>query len=118
MQELNLPWARRMHHRIPNHLWVLGRLLGRNDDPTEIQGVSRKQLKEKGMVSGRAGQAVGTAWLTVLRREGAQLIRGCLEQVSGVEGWFAGAGWFKVTLKRTAEQASWAEEEAGGMRHP
>lgn len=111
MQEFTIPRARRMRHRISNRLWILGRLLGRNGDLAEIQGVSRKQRKGKGVASGRAVQAEGTAWLRVLRQEGAQLLRVCPKQVSGVGGWLASEGWFKMTLKRTAKQDSLAEEK-------
>lgn len=94
MQEFSIPRARRMRHRISHRLWILGRLLGRNDDLAEIRGVSRKQQKGKGVVSGRAVQAEGTAWLRVLKQEGAQLVRVCpkLEGLEWEDGWQERAG--------------------------
>lgn len=61
---------------ISNLLWVQERLLGRNDAPVEIQGVSRNPLKKGGLVAGRVVQAEGSAWLEVLRQEGVEFMRG------------------------------------------
>lgn len=55
-------------------LWVQERLLCRNDDPVETQRVSRNLLMKGGWVAGRV-QVEGTAWLKVLRQEGAGFMR-------------------------------------------
>lgn len=75
----DIPWATRRCPLISNVLWVQESLLRGSDDLAENQGVSKNQLKEGGSVAGRAVQAEGTAWLEVLRQEGAEFVRSWLD---------------------------------------